>query len=413
MSQQIKESLKEQLLKRNFKAAILSYNRLEGRPRKEDFDRSLKAEIRDPLWMLCRQWQFGEFNGEDAGSAVKARVQLDTTRINRYAVRKEGDEGPRINKIWEDAVPYNDQLPLEVEVEREILLDQRSESPVEKLELRILIGRHWVKLLKQINLVKYKPEFIRKYPFIEVTNQGQEKAQLQSDPAAWQRLKSTRGRLPDGIQLIKDIQSADFDQWVDGNALFDIDKSSLKALGRDLEAWFFRLYSQPSTDVEDAWVPPSLEYQFALNAPKDAFDRGRTMLVAEEYNSGHLDWYAFDVEKDEKLTDLEGEEFESTKFKKEEPMAFLPTQIEFNGMPNVRWWEFEDRRINFGNINAETTDVPHMMLAEFGLVYGNDWTVLPYNLEVGSLCEIQGIVVTDVFGVRTFIRPAGFKNEKD
>ena len=42
-----------------FAPAAVSWNRLEGRPRKEDFTRSLRAEIRDPLWMLCRQWQFG------------------------------------------------------------------------------------------------------------------------------------------------------------------------------------------------------------------------------------------------------------------------------------------------------------------------------------------------------------------
>ena len=88
-------------------------------------------------------------------------------------------------------------------------------------------------------------------------------------------------------------------------------------------------------------------------------------------------------------------------------MAFVPTQIEFNGMPNVRWWEFEDRRTDFGSINASTTDLPLLLLAEFGLVYGNDWFVVPYNLPVGSLAEIKGLIVTDVFGVRTLIRAAG------
>jgi hypothetical protein len=51
--------------------------------------------------------------------------------------------------------------------------------------------------------------------------------------------------------------------------------------------------------------------------------------------------------------------------------------------------------------------VPLLLLAEFGLIYGNDWTVIPYNLEVGSLADIKGIIVTDVFGIQTLIRPAG------
>ena len=50
--------------------SITVYNRLEAIPRAADFDRSLKAEVRDALWMLTRQWQFGEFKGEDAATAV-------------------------------------------------------------------------------------------------------------------------------------------------------------------------------------------------------------------------------------------------------------------------------------------------------------------------------------------------------
>ena len=44
-----------------------------GRAR-DDFDRALRAEVRDALWMLTRQWQLGEFRGDDAGSPVLARA---------------------------------------------------------------------------------------------------------------------------------------------------------------------------------------------------------------------------------------------------------------------------------------------------------------------------------------------------
>jgi hypothetical protein len=40
------------------------------------------------------------------------------------------------------------------------------------------------------------------------------------------------------------------------------------------------------------------------------------------------------------------------------------------------------------------------------LIYGNDWSLIPYRLSVGSLSQVLGVVVTDVFGVRTLIRPA-------
>ena len=56
---------------------ISNRNRLEGVPRTEDFDRGLRAEIHDPLWMLSRQWQMGEFEGEDRGAAVTVQVKAN------------------------------------------------------------------------------------------------------------------------------------------------------------------------------------------------------------------------------------------------------------------------------------------------------------------------------------------------
>ena len=50
--------------------AIRRWNRLEGRPRSKDFDQAVRAEVRDPLWNLSKQWQVGEFNGEGRGSAM-------------------------------------------------------------------------------------------------------------------------------------------------------------------------------------------------------------------------------------------------------------------------------------------------------------------------------------------------------
>src|SRR6187431_2063769 len=63
---------------------ITLWNRLEGRPRADKFDRALRAEVRDALWMLTRQWQMGEFQGDDAGSPVLAKIRMDTTRLTQY-----------------------------------------------------------------------------------------------------------------------------------------------------------------------------------------------------------------------------------------------------------------------------------------------------------------------------------------
>src|SRR5215510_8037934 len=80
---------------------IRGWNRLEGRPRSADFTRSLRAEVRDPLWFLTRQWQYGEFEGEDAGSPIDARIAYRTSTLDRY-------------KIGDTALPYDAATPLEV-----------------------------------------------------------------------------------------------------------------------------------------------------------------------------------------------------------------------------------------------------------------------------------------------------------
>jgi hypothetical protein len=410
MPQDINPALKAALLSNDFRAAITLWNRLEGRPRREDFDRSLRAEIRDPLWMLTRQWQFGEFKGEDAGSAVKARVQINTTRIDRFAVRSESPD-----RVFEDAVPYNDRsLPLEIEVERELVLVDEVSS--EDLVLRSQMGRHWLRLLKQAGVASsnVKAAILEKFGFDDITENPDpvgpeqlEAAHLQSHPLAWQTLRAVKGRLADGRKLLRAMEGPDFANWVDGQ-LDPAVGQIVKDLAQDFVAWFRRLYSQPQKPgQEDAWAPSYLEYQFAVSAPEDESGQKRATLVAEEYYHGTLDWYAFDVDNKAKLQDDPEEQFPESGFESRPPVGFLPSQIEFNGMPNVRWWEFEDRRTDFGSIRATTTDVPLLLLAEFGLIYGNDWTVIPYNLEVGSLADIKGIIVTDVFGVQTLIRPAG------
>ena len=67
--------------------AITTWNRLEARPRSQNFERALRAEVRDALWMLTKQWQMGEFRGSDAGSPVFAKVLLATTRLTNTVPR--------------------------------------------------------------------------------------------------------------------------------------------------------------------------------------------------------------------------------------------------------------------------------------------------------------------------------------
>ena len=64
--------------------SITSWMRLEPRSRNAEMNTSLQARIYDPLWLLARQWQLGEFQGEDNGSPVMARWRGESARLTRY-----------------------------------------------------------------------------------------------------------------------------------------------------------------------------------------------------------------------------------------------------------------------------------------------------------------------------------------
>src|SRR5512144_1844618 len=66
---------------------VIAYSRLESRPRTTDFTSSIAAEVHDPLWMLCRQWQLGEFAGEDSASPLAARIAYRHYRTSKVALR--------------------------------------------------------------------------------------------------------------------------------------------------------------------------------------------------------------------------------------------------------------------------------------------------------------------------------------
>src|SRR5690606_21075177 len=50
--------------------------RLETKTRQHDPASALSFAIHDSLWMLTRQWQFGEFKCNDAGSAIWTKIKV-------------------------------------------------------------------------------------------------------------------------------------------------------------------------------------------------------------------------------------------------------------------------------------------------------------------------------------------------
>ena len=173
--------------------AITRWNRLEGRPRRHDFDRALHAEVRDALWMLSRQWQVGEFVGDDAGSPVLARACLDLRTLDRY----QPGHGP-VQELDADGV-------LEPTVERRRLPLALGQQPL-SLDLRMAVGRRWLRLLERdFPATTYADDFRDAYA-VAVPDPGAEAdAQVCAHADAWQQVGCAAGRAMDGIALIDHV----------------------------------------------------------------------------------------------------------------------------------------------------------------------------------------------------------------
>jgi hypothetical protein len=364
-----------------FKTALVEYNkptinninRLEGNPRTAEFEKSLRAEVRDPLWMLCRQWQFGEFQGEDAGSAWQASIlgEHTTPKTIRYGNGVE--------------MEFSKEIPLETLVERENLTPD--------LHLRIQMGRQLMKIVKQQSLQAYKTRFLEKYPITQQPDVA--------DIDGRMMFGAVKGRFPDGWEAFSAMKSGEYMTWV---AAVDFEKETHRArmevVQEELFQWFENLYQQPGTG-QNAWSAAHLEYNFELLVPSKELPN--ETLSADQYSAGRLDWFSFDTLN---RTDVVVPANPPSLAVKEKVQTFLPMPLEFSGMPNPRYWQMEDRRTDFGKLDTNPKALLQVLLAEYGLTYSNDWFVLPYELKINTLCEIKGILVTDVFGFNTYINPA-------
>jgi hypothetical protein len=357
---------------------IVTWNRLEGRPRRDDFARALKAEVRDALWMLCKQWQIGEFRADDAGSPVFAKVRLRSSPVLTY----------QAGGVVE---PLEATLPLEAKVERRAIA-WTSNGHKMHLDLRAQLGRYWRKLLEAEGLAStYASRYLARWPII-VPARSASSDHVYADRRAWQHYAALANRMIDGGDLFEHVD--------DGNSASDgitldtpLDGPRLDTLGLELVAWFRRLYLHPEAS---AWKPSYLEHQFTCAAAQGA---QTITLDAEEFPGGHLGWYSFD--RKQQAAQLDGSHEQLT------TRSFIPTPIAFEGMPDARWWALEDRKTDFGAIKPSTTDLAQLLLVEFGLVYSNDWFMMPLRVPASVLARIEGLAITNTFGERFWIDAAG------
>lgn len=363
--------------------------------------RSLQAQVRDPLWMLARQWQVGEFQGEDAGSPVQATMSVQSQPLTGYAPNDSGT-GP---------VAYEAGLPLEPHIERvSVRLNVRGAAQ---------LGRHAEAAIRA------------------AVTPATATAVITALRTAYQIAAVAPPDTPEDAQG-RAMRACLAGRVVDGSALaraYALHKEGgtpqpplpaqaflpgIPAVLDALVAYRAALYSEPAGDA--AWRSRRLDYAATVTSTVAATAGTATeSLVAEDFRGGELDWFSFSAGAAPPARPAgqpPGPPALSASPPTGNPVAgappapaavetfnFLPTHVTFRGMPSPRWWEFEDGVTDFGALQPDKVDLATMVVMEFALIYGNDWFCVPVPTDVGSLSQVTALVVTDTFGIRTVIEP--------
>jgi hypothetical protein len=338
--------------------SITIWNRIEPRCRAADLQQGLAARVHDPLWLLARQWQVGEFESRDAGSPIVANLQASVAKLDRCSIGGQ------------PAQPYDLRQPIETVVEREAVWPARA---ADDLRQAAAAGLNFARLLNAAHVpAAILSAYLKQYPL---------------DGGSVQ--PAITGRVIDGVKLRADLIAAK-DALPAQPPIPAANHDAVLKATRDWLAWIGSTASEPAAGI-NAWTQERLEYQFAMGSTGDAGS-----WVAKEYDGDSIDWYTFEHSNDPLGAATSAQP--STLSKK-----ILVKPVNFKGMPARRFWEMEDGGTNLGALTAAAEDLGRLLLRDFALIYGNDWFEFPFSVPVGSVVQIQSLGVLDTFGVSTAI----------
>jgi len=379
-------------------SSITTWWRLEPRSRTADMNSGLQARIYDPLWLLARQWQVGEFQGEDNGSPASARWHGECARFTRYNPGTLAGKTPVEGRVFD-----GNSIPLETLVECERV--RPDTARLERFRFAVEAGQHFLRMLDQQTTSRsYRDLFKTKFPFTPLTTTERDK--LDAESLSFVDLVASR--VPDGRKLYAALSKtlrpappgrgtlpADLD-------IAPADLAEIQVAAEGWLHWYETLATEPVGSAT-AWSSERMEYGFSVATRMVA---GEKVLTAEEYYSGHTDWHDFNMN--------DGASLRAVNYAAGIPVTrtVVPAPISYRGMPAPRFWEFEDAQVDFGAVSAGPEDLARMLLVEFAISYGNDWFVIPVDLDVGSLSRTHSLVVTNTFGERFLIRSSSDSGEQ-
>jgi hypothetical protein len=345
--------------------------RLEPQVATGDPETGLQAQVWDPLWLLGRQWQVGEWVGEDTGTPLAVRVEADFEPfVAWHPGRTSGSTAP---EEWLPLAPGELLGPL---VEAEPAAASRSELAT--------AGWALVEALLDLGQDRAAAALRVRFPAPDAPASAEDLV-----PDAWSGSAAVlAGRGIDAAAVAAAL-SAGLPPWwaaaLRGGAARRAQAD--EALAQWL-AWF-GAEVQPVAGPS-SWLPERLEYEFGLAT-------GSTVLRAPAHAGGEVVWT--DLELLPSGTPPAGAPVE--------PLAarMVAAPLTYPGMPASRFWEFEDAQIDLGSVWADPHELARLLVVEAALVTGGDWVVVPFDVPAGGIVRIRSVSYTDTFGSTWLVEP--------
>jgi hypothetical protein len=318
---------------------------------------------------------------------VVARWRGDSAPVTRYfagAIKRDTNiSAPRYEAS---------AMPLEALVERQLLHGATKQG---SLRLAVESGMHLVRMLDaQPMSRRYRTDFLKLFALQPPTDA--ERSGADAETLSYWNLMASRAL--DARRVIAAVRDAAGKRLPIPASLSIAagDKAEVEGVINEWLAQHDSLFALPQPGAPDAWNSERLEYAFSIGGAPGGEE---IPLTAAEYAQGHLDWHSVDYDPEINLG--------ATADKASKPLvrAVMPAPVSFRGAPAQRFWEMEDRAIDYGLLPAGPGDIPQLMLSEFASGYGNEWYVIPIDLDVGTLTTTRSLVITDSFGVQTLISP--------
>jgi hypothetical protein len=350
----MKTTTLSQLVNRVLVPSATYWYRLEPRPSTNSLVGPTAAPVRDPLWFITRQWQMGEFLAEDAASPAYVEI------------------GSAYGSLTNWKTPVGPTQPIPAGTPLEPLVERESLTP--DLSLSVELGQTFELLLNENGgTIAQRDAFRSAFPITLPAN---------ADPDTVRFFSICGGRAADGVALYGALQSGAATPPAPGNTL------------ADFQAWVKDVFGDIGVEDPATWNPNIIDYD--VRAEGTLPSNTAAEFSATPARDGAFDWFAFDLTSQSQAPPAKPPT-------KNPNFTVIPTHVRFRGMPNAKWWDFENNVTDYGAIDVQRQDLAKLAVMDFMLLHGNDWFLVPVDIPVNSLYQIGFFLVRDVFGGLTVI----------